>query len=225
MATSGTYNFAPALAQLVLQAFSRIGVRRTGVLVEHLEDARMEANLLLGEWANKGPNLWTVDLEAVPLVAGQATYLVPDETVDLLSVFIRDRSGRDRPLSAMSRSDYADLPNKAQAGEPNSFWFNRLSAPMLVLWPVPTDSLSTVYYYRYTMSQDAVMPNGLSPDIPSLFNDAFVAGLAHRLARIYAPALEQIREADAVKAWTIAATQNVETTDISVRPMLGSYYR
>src|SRR5208337_3754683 len=60
---SGTYNFSPGLGECVLNAFSRIGVRRTEILQTHLADARMEANLLLAKFGTKQPNLWAVDLQ------------------------------------------------------------------------------------------------------------------------------------------------------------------
>jgi hypothetical protein len=61
--------------------------------------------------------------------------------------------------------------------------------------------------------------------MPYRWLDAFVAGLAHRLARAYKPALEQIRKADADEAWGIAANQDVENLPIYITPALGSYYR
>ena len=74
MTSSGTYNFQPSLGELVLNAFSRCGIRRTSLLQEHFADATMETNLMLASWANQGVNLWEVDLISVPLVEGVTTY-------------------------------------------------------------------------------------------------------------------------------------------------------
>ena len=68
--TSGTYNFAPSLGEVVLNAYARIGVRRTEIEQTHLDDARIEANLLLAKISNQQPNLWTVDQQALPLLQG-----------------------------------------------------------------------------------------------------------------------------------------------------------
>jgi hypothetical protein len=73
--------------------------------------------------------------------------------------------------------------------------------------------------------QDATLPNGLNVEIPYLWLDALTAGLAHRLARVYAPQLEQIRKADADEAWQIAATQNVENVPLYIAPAINGYYR
>ena len=65
MATSGTYAFNPSLGELVLYAYNLCEVRNTALAQEHMEAARMSTNLLLANWANRGVNLWAVDLETV----------------------------------------------------------------------------------------------------------------------------------------------------------------
>ena len=105
--TSGTYNFAPSLGEVVLTAFSRIGIRRTEILETHLQDAKQEANLLLAKMSNLQPNLWTVDQQALPLLQGVATYTVPAETVMILDAFVRYGSDNaiDRTIYPISRSE------------------------------------------------------------------------------------------------------------------------
>ena len=65
MATSGTYAFNPSLGELVLYAYNLCDVRNTALAQEHMEAARMSTNLLLANWANRGVNLWAVDLVTV----------------------------------------------------------------------------------------------------------------------------------------------------------------
>jgi hypothetical protein len=65
MATSGTYAFNPSLGELVLYAYNLCDVRNTAIAQEHMEAARMSTNLLLANWANRGVNLWAVDLVTV----------------------------------------------------------------------------------------------------------------------------------------------------------------
>ena len=65
MATSGTYAFNPSLGELVLYAYNLCDVRNTAIAQEHMEAARMSTNLLLANWANRGVNLWAVDLITV----------------------------------------------------------------------------------------------------------------------------------------------------------------
>ena len=225
--TSGTYNFAPSLGEVVLNAYARIGVRRTEIAQTHLADARMEANLLLAKISNLQPNLWTVDLQALPLLQGASTYTVPAETVMILDAYIRYGSpSTDRSIYPISRSEYSTYPNKNTQAFPTIFWFDRLISPTITLWPVPDgNGPYTLFYYRVRQVQDAEYSNGQNIEIPYLWLDAFTAGLAYRLARIYAPSLEGQRKMDADEAWQQAATQNVENVNLVMSPGLSSYFR
>ena len=70
MTTSGTYNFNPSLGELTLYAFNLCGLRNTSLLQEHMQSARMAANMLAMRWSNQGVNLWAVDLVTVAACAG-----------------------------------------------------------------------------------------------------------------------------------------------------------
>ena len=51
MSTSGTYSFNPSLGEMTLYALNLCGVRGTAILQEHMESARIAANMLLGRWS------------------------------------------------------------------------------------------------------------------------------------------------------------------------------
>lgn len=228
--TSGTYNFAPTLGEVVLYAFARIGIRRTEILQTHLADARLEANLLLAKISDQQPNLWTVDLQALPLLQGSSTYTVPAETAMILDVYVRyGNPSTDRAMYPISRSEYSTYPQKSLQAFPTVFWFDRLISPTITLWPVPDgNGPYTLFYYRVRQIQDAEYSNAtnaLNIEIPYLWLDAFVAGLAARLARIYAPSMESQRKADADEAWALAAKQDVENVNMMFSPGLTSYFR
>lgn len=227
---SGTYDFFPATGQLVLAAYARIGVRRTELVSEHFENSRNELNLLQAEWANSGPNLWVVTLNTVELDEGQQTVDVPTNTITVLDAYISTADGNggftDRIITPMSRTEYASQPNKLSAGSPTVFWFNRQINPQIVLWPVPDNSGPyTLNFYTFTMIQDAVLGGALNPQVPFRWLDAMVAGLAYRLARVYAPALEQVRGGDSQTAYRIAASQDTEGTNFAIQPQTSQYWR
>ncbi len=227
--TSLTYAFAPSASQLVQLAFDRIQIRPASLTQDHMVNARLESNFLQLAWQNLGVSLWTVDLQETALVQGTATYDVDPTTVMILDAYIRTGTTPnfiDRFISPISRTDYAAQANKAQQGFTTSFWFDRLIEPTITLWPVPDgNGPYTLRYYRYRMLQDAEYTNGLQPEIPALFLDAWVSGLSARLARIYAPELQQIRDQDASNAWALAAQQNTENVSLYISPMISSYYR
>jgi len=229
MTTSGTYNFNPTLGEITLNAFARCGIRRTALVQEHMQDARMETNLMLSNWSNRGVNLWEVDLQTVPLIQGQSTYSVPSNTIMMLDAYISTGSGQstyDRVILPISRTEYAYTPNKNNQAPPTVFWFDRLINPTVTLWPVPDQTgYYTLKYYRVTQVQDANYENGQTVDIPYRWFDAFAAGLAARLAAIYAPERAPLLEPKAEAAYVIAATQDVENVPMYISPGLSGYFR
>ena len=225
MAVSGTYSFAPPIGSLALNAFSRCGVKRTEVLSGHMEDAYLETNLMLqAEWAADGILLWTVELISVPLVQGTATYSVPSNVVMILDLYINNGSS-NRLITGFSRSDFASLAVPTQQGFPTSFWLNRVLSPTFTLWPVPDgDATYTANYYAYTVPQDSVLAEGGNAAVPAWWLDALTAGLAHRLSRHYAPALEDKRKIDSQEAYAKASKQ-VENVPLNITPGLAAYFR
>lgn len=227
---SGSYDFAPSGGEIILNAYQRIQIRPTEVLTTQLvQTAVMELNLLLARMSNMQPNLWTVDLQSEPLIQGQATYSLPAETVMITNAFVSTGTGTeriDRIIWPLSQTEYASISNKTSQGYPTQFWFNRVISPTVALYLVPDgNGPYTLYYYRVRQVQDATLPDGINVEVPYLWLDALVAGLAHRLARIYKPELEPIRKADADEAWEIAATQNVENVALNIVPGLDGYFR
>ena len=231
MATSGTYNFNPVLGSLFLSAFSRIQVKRTELTPQHLEDAKNEANFLQVQWSNEGVELWEQDLQTFTMSPGVATYSVPANTVMVLDLYISPNAGnaqltQNRLIYPFSRTDYASLAEPNEQGFPTSFFFLRTVAPTLTFWPVPDNN--TTYqcsYWRYKQIQDAVPTQGGNADLQYLFLDAYVAGLAHRLSRCYAPTLEALRKVDAKEAFDVAMKQNTENVPLMFQCGLQGYFR
>lgn len=230
MASSGTYDFSVSNGEVVLAAFERLKVFAPSLRNEHMQTARRELNFLLAEAANRQVNLWKVDLVTETLVAAQSVYNVQPRTVMVLDAWVTANIGTssevDTYITPVSRTEFASFSNKATPGRPTCYWFDRLIAPTITLWPVPPTGSYTLSYYRCTQMQDANLAGGETPDIPYLWLDWFVAGMAHRLCRSYGSIeLEKLRKADAVEAWTIAATQNTENVPLTLAPMISGYYR
>jgi hypothetical protein len=239
MATSDTYSFNPGLGELTLYAYNLIGIRNTALLQEHMEAARMASNMLCSRWSNMGVNLWAVDLVTTALVTDQATYSVDANTVMILDAYVQnDDSGAniDRIIMPVSRTEYASYPNKEQQGFPTVYWFDRLisssrstgsAGPSVTLWPVPnTDNgPQSLKYYRVRQIQDSGLSNGQTVEIPYLWLEAFAYGLAMRLAQIWNPAAVAMIKPMADEAYQIAASQNIETAQQYISPMISGYFR
>ena len=229
MTTSNTYNFNPSLGEITIYAYNLIGIRGTSLLQEHMEAARMAANMLLSRFSNQGVNLWAVDLITTSLVAGQATYSVDSNTVVMLDAYIEIDNGNGQPIDRLilpiSRTEYASYPNKEQQGFTTTYWFDRLLSPTVTLWPVPDGTTTSLKYYRVRQIQDANLTNNQNVEIPYLWLEAFAFGLAQRLATIWAPDKIAILKPMADEAYAIAAAQNVETAQQYISPIISGYFR
>jgi hypothetical protein len=191
--------------------------------------AREEMNLLFVEWSNKQVNLFKVTLTSVPLVSGTAVYSIPANVIMILDAYITRNAGTaqasDTYITPLSRTEYASISDKTAPGIPTQFWLDRLISPTLTTFPVADSNGPYVLnYYACIQMQDLNLAGGETPDIPYRWLDAFVAGLAHRLSRGYAPKLEALREKDAKEAWLTAATQDVENVNLSLSPSMRRYY-
>lgn len=229
MTASGTFNYNPSLGELTLYAFNLCGIRNTALLQEHMESARMAANLLLGRWSSEGVNLWMVNLQTIPLVAGQAEYTLPANNIVMLDTYIETDNGSGSPIDRLilpiSRTEYASYPNKEQEGFPTTYWQNRLISSTVTLWPVPDGTQTSLKYYQVCQIDDANFTNGQTVNIPVYFMEAFAYGLAQRLAMIWAPDKVVMIKPLADEAYAIAAQQNVETSDFYVSPQISGYFR
>lgn len=229
MAVSGTTSYNPVLGELFFMAYSRCQLRRTELLASHMADARNEANLAQVEFVNAGVLLWKQVLNTFPMVAGQSTYSIPSQTIMVLDLYVTPgtpNSGQDRLIVPFSRTDYASLANKQEVGFPTSFFFLRTVNPTLTFWPVPDNNTTyQVSYWSYVQIDDAVPSQGGNADLQYRFLDAFVAKLAHRLARIYNPPLEAARKADADESFALAMKADTENVPLYFSPGLSGYYR
>lgn len=142
--------------------------------------------MLMMSMSNRGLNLWCIDSQTVPLVAGQAVYVLPSGTTDVLNLNLATPIGdgifRDLPITALNRDDYSSLPDKTvQSAVPINYYFEKLREPQITLWPVPNDATKHLVVYRYRAIQD-VGEIGDELDIPSRWLEAVTWHLALRLA-------------------------------------------
>lgn len=225
--TSRTYNFAPSVADVVVTAYGRCGIRRSALTPEHLHDAAMEANLLQSEWSNNQVNLWTVDLQSIQLVPGKATYDVDPTTIMILGTYIHfpaDPPGRDRIITSVDRDTYAAFPDKTTPGNPTQYWFDQQILPRITMWQPPDDSETRVLkFYRARQIQDAVLPDGIEPEVPYRFLDAYVGGLSWRLAVHYVPSLAGALKQLAQQSFDTAKNRDVEKSALRIVPALSIY--
>jgi hypothetical protein len=223
MTTSGTSAFNLDLTEIVEEAFERVGSEmRTGY---DLRTARRSLNLMFADWANRGINMWTFEQGSIPLVAGQATYNLPADTVDLLEHVIRTGAGSsstqaDLTITRISVSTYATIPNKLQQARPIQVWIERLNTPRITVWPIPdTSQPYTFVYWRMKRIQDA--GGGVNTmDMPFRFVPCMVAGLAYYLALKVPGGAERlgILKQQYDEAWQLASDEDREKASVRFVP-------
>lgn len=230
MTSSGTYLWNPGLGEICLYSLQLAQVRPTAILQEHMLAARTASNMILARWSQMGVNLWKVDLVTQALTGGVSTYNVDPSTISVLDTYISEDTGgaiQDRIMLPISRSEYANYPDKEQEGWPVVFWFDRLLAPTITIWPVPpvNGPTITLKYYRLRQIQDSNFTNGQTVDIPYRWMEAFADALAWRMARIWTPAIADNLKAIADESYGIAAGNDVEASNFFVSPILSGYWR
>jgi hypothetical protein len=196
--------------------------------------ARRSLNFLIGEWANRGINLWTIEQGSINLAQGVTTYDLPSDTVDLVEHVIRTDSGQgpnqtDLNITRISVSTYSTIPNKLAQGRPIQVWINRRSGqttdllgatpkyPQINVWPAPDQGTAlnpyyVFYYWRLKRIYDAGTGTNVI-DIPFRFQNCLVAGLAYMIAVKKAevdPMRIQALKLMYDEAWDLAAGEDRE---------------
>lgn len=224
MTTSGTAIFNLDLVEIVEEAFERCGLEvRSGY---DLRTARRSLNLMFADWANRGLNMWTMDQGSIALTPGVPTYVLPDDTVDLLEHVIRTGAGAsqiDIAMARISQSNYATIPTKTTQGKPIQVLITRTATPTVTVWPVPdTNGPYTLVYWRLRRIQDA--GNGANTvDVPFRFLPCMVAGLAYHLCLKLPGAGDRLNvlKAQYDEAWVAASDEDREKASVRLVPRLG----
>lgn len=220
MATSGTYAWAPTVTDMIVDAFARAGLDEGEINPEKYARARFHFNLMMVEWQNKGVKQWLIEERSITLTDGDATPSVDTRMIDILDMVLR-RSGVDTPVHPVSRKDYLEIPDKTKEGRPDRFWVDRQQGgPVLTLWPVPENSTDVIIFNQLRRAQDIQEQNAAvsteNPDVPYLWTDATIAGLAYRMAGIYAPKREDSLKGKYTEAFKLAESEGRERGSVQI---------
>jgi hypothetical protein len=214
MTTSGSRDFNLDVAEIIEEAYERCGLEvRTGY---DARTARRSLNLMLADWANRGLNLWTMAEANIPLVAGDASYVLANDVVDILDVVVRSQ-GTDYEVERISRTEYFTLPNKNTTGRPSQFFLERTITPTLYLWASPDNSTDVLRYYYIRRMQDADSLTNTT-DIPFRFLPCMVAGLAYYMAMKRAPERLGILKSVYDEEFQRAADEDIDRVPLKLVP-------
>jgi hypothetical protein len=218
MALSGSTNFEPNVTEFIEEAYERCGLElRTGY---DLKTAIRSVNLMLAEWANRGLNQWTIEQGTETVVEGQNDYPLNANIIDVLDVVVRrtvNSVPTDISISRVSRSEFINIPNKTTKARPSQFFFDKLSTPVLKVWPAPENSTDVLVFNKIVRMDDADKATN-TMDMPFRFYPCFVAGLAYYISLKKNPQLTPQLKAIYEEEFRRAADQDEDRASFRVRP-------
>ena len=207
MALSGSTNFEPNVTEFIEEAYERCGLElRTGY---DLKTAIRSVNLMLAEWANRGLNQWTIEQSTETVVEGQNDYPLNANIIDVLDVVVR-RTINNVPTDI-------NIPNKTTKARPSQFFFDKLSTPVLKVWPAPENSTDVLVFNKIVRMDDADKATN-TMDMPFRFYPCFVAGLAYYISLKKNPQLTPQLKSIYEEEFRRAADQDEDRASFRVRP-------
>ena len=221
---SSTANFDLSIDDIAEEAFERCGLQtRSGY---DIKTARRSINLMLSEWANRGLNLWTIQLQEKTIAQGTTDLSganlfgsgaeAAQQIVDITDVVIRDSSSNDFSASSISRSTYLNYAVKTTSGRPSQYYFERTINPRLYLYPAADTTYTLKYYALVRMKDSGDYTN--NTEIPFRFLPCLTAGLAYYIAMKKAPDRIQLLKQIYEDEFQRAADQDGERTSLFLTP-------
>ena len=221
---ASTASFDLSIDDIAEEAYERCGLQiRSGY---DLQTARRSLNILLSEWANRGLNLWTIQLQEKTLPANTTSLTGTNlfgsnaddsqQIVDITDVVIRDSSNNDFAATSISRSTYFNFTTKTTSGRPTQYYFERTINPTLFLYPA-ADTTYTLKYYALVRMKDAGDYTN-NAEIPFRFLPCMTAGLAYYIAMKKAPERIQLLKQVYEDEFQRAAAQDGERSSLFLTP-------
>ena len=181
MATSGTRAFSLDVATAIEEAYELAGLEaRTSY---DAVTARRSLDIMFADWSNRGIQMWEVTKVTQDLTKGTSEYPIETYDIDILDAYIQKTVNTvvtDLTVERIDRNAFVNIPAKATQSRPSQYWLERLTTPVIHLYPTPENSTDKLIYYSWRRIQDSgAAINDL--DIPSRFIPCLVAGLAYYL--------------------------------------------
>jgi len=221
---ASTASFDLSIDEIAEEAYERCGLQvRSGY---DLQTARRSLNLMLAEWANRGLNLWTIQLQEKTITAGTTNLTGLDlfgsgqeagqQIIDITDLAISDANNNDFSAVSISRSTYLNIAVKTTSGRPSQYYFERTINPRLYLYPA-ADTTYTLKYYALLRMKDAGDYTN-NAEIPFRFLPCMTAGLAYYIAMKKAPDRIQILKQVYEDEFQRAANTDGERTSVFLTP-------
>ena len=223
MATSGSRDFQPNVAEWIEEAYERCGLEmRTAY---DARTARRSLNILFADWANRGLNQWTISNVSQTLTEGTDSYSLNAYVVDVLDVVLRRTENSvttDYQMNQIGRSEYWNIPNKATKARPTQYFLDKQETPKIYVWPAPDNSTDIIKMNQILRIEDAdTSVNDVQ--VPFRFYPCLVAGLAYYLSQKRAPERMESLKMMYEDEFARALAQDESRASLMVKPNMRSY--
>ena len=222
MATSGSRDFEPDVAEYIEEAFERCGLEyRTGY---DGITARRSLNLVFADWANRGLNQWTITNTASTLSKSDQYIDLTSTTIDVLDVIIRrteNSQTTDIQMNQIGRSEYWNIPSKDTEARPTQWFLDKQITPRLYIWPAAENSTDQLIINRLVRIEDA--DAGVNTlDMPFRFYPCLAAGLSYYIALKKAPDRVSMLKGFYEEEFARASDQYQSRASLTISPGLRS---
>lgn len=182
-------------------------------------------NLLCASWENRGLPLWKIKEHIIPLVEGQAEYVIntarPLEVTN--AVLHNNLSDSDITMVRLARQEYLLLGIKSSTGVPTQYYYEYdTNQGSFFVYPTPSNNSAANMELRmwYREPFTTVESSTDIPDFPKEFVNALKWNLAANIAHEYSVPLKKIQmiEARAEKEADDAFDYNIEHTSVYFNP-------
>jgi hypothetical protein len=194
------YDYTQTRNDIITRALRILGVVAQGETPTsvQIDEASKALNGLVLAWQSDGMPLWAIKTHTMPLVQGQATYVlgygvpipynIPKPLKILQAWYHNVPSNIDVPMRIVTEQQYNMLGNKQVEGFPIQLWYKpEIDTGNLTIYQVPDDwsANNITVSFTYQAPFATFDSSTDTPDFPQEWFDAITYGLAARLAPEY----------------------------------------
>lgn len=183
MATSGTTAWSMTAQEMIVHALRKNSIISLGEspTTEEVAECLIVLNGIL---RSMSPGMYLASSAAVAVTANNASGFLYEFVSEVLSARLAVATNYERPLTRWGRSEYLEMPNKAQVGDPVAFYADcKRDAVELYMWPVPSRDITILI--EYNRAPETVTDAAQTVDFPEKYNELLFSELAMNCAGIF----------------------------------------
>ena len=208
MATSGSRDFEPDVAEYIEEAFERCGL-------EYRTAFKVRLPSFGTNFVHRGHSVASKSDQYIDLSTS---------TIDVLDVLVRRTDGgqtTDIQMSQVGRSEYWNIPSKDTEARPSQWFLDKQITPRLYIWPASENATDQLIINRLVRIEDG--DAGVNTlDMPFRFYPCLAAGLSYYIALKKAPDRVTMLKGFYEEEFARAADQDQSRASLTISPGLRS---